>query len=656
MQRGGDEPLQGCEGRCPSARAGIRARTLATMLLVAVPSLVAFSLLVRGAAGELLRSRTEAHIRTVAESSARSVEELVQRGEHAALALASSPALEKALAPLEHGRPDAAAMAGLEESFLAAQRLDPDVQAIRLIDVDGNEVLKVREGKVVRATSTARGPLGLPPIQSIRGRAFFQESVRKPRGAVTISDLERGRVEGEEDWCPAMVRFTTPLFFRSGARAGVLAVNVWGAAVGSMLNRLVPPEQGAAFLVERNAADPQRSGIYLFHQDRRCEFGNQTGSRVTAWQQYPRDIVEAWMSAEAGMALHPQSGDLLAHVYYSPYGRPDRGWVVVLAAREDYFARPLARLEARVLALSVLILAGIVTASLLLSRTLTRPLRALAEGVRRIGEDLSARVPVHGGGEVAIVAESVNRMAAALQEQRSAREASERQLRETEKLASIGEMAAGLAHELNTPLSNIRALASLARRDVEAGEVDAQALSADLADMADQTRRCATIIEGLLRFARRQPPALATHDVNGLVDGSLALVRIRAQKKGIALAFAPAAAHVAVVDAAQLEQVFVNLLLNAIDAARPGGQVDVSTERAGGRIAVRVRDDGAGISAEHLPRIFDPFFTTKGVGEGTGLGLSVSYGIVRSHGGTLSVESAPGRGATFTVTLPAEIA
>ncbi|WP_234945141.1 sensor histidine kinase [Anaeromyxobacter sp. Fw109-5] len=649
MQRSGDGTLRRRDGRW---RSGIGARTLATMLLVAIPSLLAFSLLVRGAAGDLLRGRTEAHIQTVAQSSARGVEELVRRGEHSALALATSTSIVRALGELEDGRADTASVAALGESFLAAQRLDPAIQAVRLVDVEGNEVVKAREGELTPAHSPVHGPLGLPAIQSLRGRPFFEEALRAPRGSVTISDLERGRVEGEEDWCPAMVRFATPLFFQSGARAGVLIVNVWGAEVGAMLNRLVPAEQGAAFLVERNAAAPDRSGVYLFHQDGQCEFGNQTGSRVTAWQQYPRELVDSWMKTDAGIAMDPRTGDLLAHVYYSPYARPDRGWVVVLAAREAYFARPLERLQASVLGLSALVVAGTVVAALLLSRTLTQPLRTLAAGVRAIGDDLSVRVPVRGGREVAIVAESVNRMAGALQEHLETRERSERQLRETEKLASIGEMAAGLAHELNTPLSNIRALASLARRDLDAGRVELQALKADLADVADQTRRCTTIIDGLLRFARRQPPALAAHDVNRLVHGSLALVRLRAEKKGVTLAFEAGAAQAAVVDAAQLEQVFVNLLLNAVDAARPGGRVEVSTATAGGRIAVRVSDDGAGIAPEHLPRIFDPFFTTKAVGEGTGLGLSVSYGIVRNHGGALSVDSAPGRGATFTVSLP----
>ncbi|MFY3745176.1 sensor histidine kinase [Anaeromyxobacter sp. Red801] len=654
MQREDAPRLQERNGR--ARRAGIGARMLATMLGVGIPSFVAFSLVVLGVAEGLLRSRTESHIRTLAAGSAREVQELVRHGERTAAALAASPEVAAALAAAERGPTDGAAFAAVTASFLAAQRLDPALQAVRVVDAEGSEVLKVREGKVSAATSARRGPLGLPAIQSIRGRPFFEEAVRAAPGTVIVSNLERGRVEGEEAWCPAMVRFATPLSFPSGARAGVLVVNVWGAQVGALLNRLIPPEQGSAFLVERNLADPDRSGIYLFHPDGGCEFGNQTGTHVTAWKQYPGDVVRSWMASDAGLGVQPGTGDLLAHVYYSPYAREDRGWVIVLAAREAHFARPVARLRATVVGLSVVVLAGMVLAALLMSRTLTRPLRSLADGVRRLGEDLSVRVPVGGGREIAVVGEAVNRMAAVMREHLAERERSERQLRETEKLASIGEMAAGLAHELNTPLSNIRALASLAKRDLEAGPADPRALSQDLADVTEQTRRCSAIIQGLLRFARRQPPALAAHDVDALVHGALELVRLRAEGKGVALAFQPGPARPAVVDAAQLEQVFVNLLLNAIDASGPGGRVEVSTAAADGRVSVRVTDHGAGIDPEHLPRIFDPFFTTKEVGQGTGLGLSVSYGIVRSHGGALRVDSAPGRGATFTVELPAEAA
>ncbi len=633
-------------------RVGIGTKTAGAMLLLGVPSLLTLSWLVLRAAAALLQERTETHIATLAETSARNLDDLVGRSRSAALAVAESPVLQEALAAAAAGRKDPEPIRHLEASFEAFQRLEPEIQAIRVVDRDGNVVVKVREGKVIRAAARAPGPLGLDAITSVRGRPFFEEALRLPRGEVFVSDLERGRVDGEESWCPGMVRFATPLFLPSGARAGVVIVNVWSEAVGTMINRLVPHEQGTAFLVERNARDPERSGIYLFHPDRQCEFGNQTGTRVTAWQQYPREVVDGWMRTASGLVTDPASGDLLAHVYASPFGRDDHGWVIVLVARHDFFARPLARLEGRVLTLAGLVLLGIVAGSVVFSRTLARPLRELVEGVRRIGHDLSARVPVRGRDEIGTLSESVNRMAAELEAHLAEKARAERHLRETEKLASVGEMAAGLAHELNTPLANIRALAALARKDL-AGGLDPEALGRDLDDIGEQTRRCAAIIEGLLRFARRDPPALARHDVNCLLGASIDLVRLRAEKKRVAISFRRDAPPMPVVaDGPQLEQVFVNLLLNAVDAVPDGGRVEVAAEQQAGRVRVQVRDEGPGIPAEHLSRIFDPFFTTKEVGTGTGLGLSVSYGIVRSHGGDIDVESGPGRGATFTVSLP----
>jgi two-component system NtrC family sensor kinase len=214
-------------------------------------------------------------------------------------------------------------------------------------------------------------------------------------------------------------------------------------------------------------------------------------------------------------------------------------------------------------------------------------------------------------------------------------------------------MAAGLAHEINTPLSNIRALAALAGKDIEQGTVDAAALAGDLADIGEQTRKCSQIISALLGFARKQKSEFVLHDINSLVEKSLHLVRIKADKKNVLIDFKR---HDEVprikVDGHQIEQVCVNILLNAIDAVEPGGRVRVESEFSGAFVAIRFIDTGSGVEPHIIGKIFDPFFTTKGVGKGTGLGLSLSYGIVKNHGGTITVANGEEGGTVFTVMLP----
>jgi two-component system NtrC family sensor kinase len=631
----------------------IRHKALLTMLGVAVPSLVMFSVLILGGTGALLRDTATRQVRSLAGKSAMGLDDMVSESQAVLAAVREHPDVQRLLLTLERGDREeiAAAAAQLESTFLQMQKLDPTLQALRFIDAEGHVLVKVREGGIVPRAGSALSEAGLPSIHSIGDREFFRNTIGLAPGRIWVSNLERGRVEGEEKWCPAMVRFSTPLSFSDGRRGGVLLINVWGERAGTMINRLISPAEGTAFLVERNLINPERNGIYLFHQNSSCEFGNQTGSLITAFQEYPPEITDSWMSEPAGVAIHPQTGDILAHSFYSPYGSNDRGWVVVVNAKSSFFMGPLATIERRILwtAAAVVGLAGL--AALFLSRSLTRPIQAVIDGTRQVGQDLSSRILIQSKDEVGFLAGEINRMAASLQESIAEKERVEQQICHTEKLASVGEMAAGLAHELNTPLGNIRALAALAARDVEEG--DPAALRVDLLDIAEQTERCSRILTGVLGFARRQHPEMGLHDVNALIEKALELVRLRRESLGVQIDFlAETALSFVKVDAAQVEQVFVNLLLNAFDAMPKGGTVTIRGFAEEGRIAIRIADTGTGIAPEHLRKIFDPFFTTKEVGKGTGLGLSVSYGILRSQGGSIEVASTPGEGTAFTVKLP----
>ncbi|MDD2500506.1 MAG: ATP-binding protein [Geobacter sp.] len=269
-----------------------------------------------------------------------------------------------------------------------------------------------------------------------------------------------------------------------------------------------------------------------------------------------------------------------------------------------------------------------------------------------MGQQPDERIRIVDGDEVGFLAAEINRMADAMQEQATERLRVEEQIRTTEKLASIGEMAAGLAHELNTPLGNIKALALLARKGLTQGGCDREPLQADLDDIADQASKCSGIIGGLLSFARRSEGIPTNHDPLALVQDAFALVRLRADKQQVALqCVATDSLPRLYLDCDQLRQVFVNILLNAIDAT-PGGSVTVSVKVEPDRVLFHFTDTGCGIQPEHLDRIFDPFFTTKEVGQGTGLGLSVSYGMLQGMGGAIEVASQPGRGTTFSVILP----
>ena len=225
----------------------------------------------------------------------------------------------------------------------------------------------------------------------------------------------------------------------------------------------------------------------------------------------------------------------------------------------------------------------------------------------------------------------------------------EQQLIQAEKLSSIGLLAAGVAHEVNTPLAVISTYAQMLARQVSGDETKARMLE----KIAKQTFRASEIVNSLLNFSRTSPTEFGDVDLNRIVEETINLIEPQLRKAGVRLelSLAPELPPIKG-NAGRLQQVFLNLFLNARDAMEGGGTLRVRTFLSDGSVQVDVADTGKGIPPEILSRIYDPFFTTKPAKRGTGLGLSVTYGIVREHGGTIEVESLPGAGTCFHLDFP----
>jgi signal transduction histidine kinase len=225
----------------------------------------------------------------------------------------------------------------------------------------------------------------------------------------------------------------------------------------------------------------------------------------------------------------------------------------------------------------------------------------------------------------------------------------EEQLRHADRLATIGQLAAGVAHELNEPLGSILGFAQLAGKNPKLPKEAEQ----DLEKIVASSLQAREIIKKLLIFARQMPPSKTLVSLNQIVNDGLYLLDTRLAKKGIELALllAPSLPEITA-DPVQLHQVLVNLIVNALQAMPDGGRLTIQTRGSEDAVSLIVEDTGTGMSEEVLQKIFVPFFSTKDVGEGTGLGLAVVHGIVKAHGGFIKVESAPERGSRFEVQLP----
>jgi signal transduction histidine kinase len=281
----------------------------------------------------------------------------------------------------------------------------------------------------------------------------------------------------------------------------------------------------------------------------------------------------------------------------------------------------------------------------------------VAHGVKRgvaevfYGDDVEGEDEVFLREEHALLGAVAREAGRLVERERATRERArlEEELRHADRLATIGTLAAGVAHELNEPLGSVLGLAQLAGKT----EGLPPSAAADLDKIVRAALHAREIVRKLMLFARREPPRKAVMRIETVVSEALDLLEARCAQSGVAVVreFAKGLPE-SVADAAQIRQVIVNLAVNAIQAMPEGGTLRVRIRAEAKVLAIEVCDDGAGMDEATRRRIFAPFFTTKDVGEGTGLGLAVVHGIVSSHGGTIEVDSAPGRGSLFRVLLP----
>lgn len=364
------------------------------------------------------------------------------------------------------------------------------------------------------------------------------------------------------------------------------------------------------------------------------------------------DAVEVVPVLVAGEHFFAQSGQFDWH-------GAGRGFRYLLLSSYEQRLRELG--DTRV-ALAGVSLAGIVVSGVLvwiLVSRVTRPLRELRDTAEAVGKgDFTRRVTRFSNDECGDLAETFNHMTANLQSSLAELEktvetlrTTQHQLIQSEKLSAVGQFVAGVAHELNNPLTAVIGFADLLSQTVADPELQPRL---DL--IARSAHRCHRIVQSLLSFARQHKPERGPVQITEAIDDVLELMAydLRTSNIQVVREFDPALPLVEA-DPHQLQQVFINLLSNARQAIQPfrsDGRMIIRAKANGRMVRLEFQDNGPGISKENLSRIFDPFFTTKPVGKGTGLGLSLSYGIIREHGGSIHVESEPGEGAMFVIELP----
>lgn len=314
-------------------------------------------------------------------------------------------------------------------------------------------------------------------------------------------------------------------------------------------------------------------------------------------------------------------------------------------------------IQRKVLAVFILItLAGMALATglgYILADKIIKPVQRLIKASQLVSEgSLTPDIGPISKGEIGLLQNTFKDMVAAMGRRRAA---SEDKIIQSEKQASVGRLAAGVAHEINNPLTGVLTYSHmlLRRKDI------APEVRSDLETIVAATERVRKIVKGLLDFSRQTKLDPEATEINRLVSSTISLLENQALVKGVAIRFHPGENLPLVkLDRSQFQSVLINIIINALDATEPGGNVTVYTAtgiygNGAGRkgIEITIADTGCGIPPENLDKLFDPFFTTKAIGQGTGLGLSVSLGIVQRHGGNIRVQSEPGKGSRFFIWL-----
>lgn len=336
---------------------------------------------------------------------------------------------------------------------------------------------------------------------------------------------------------------------------------------------------------------------------------------------------------------------------YIPYPERLLNWILIAEVDRDIFTAQYRLLRLGLLALGVVAIGLSLFLAHLASRLISAPIVRLSENLEAYGrgESPAADLPT-ATTEIRNLQRSFRAMTESLTAAEQEKAAAQQRLLRTAKLASIGEMAAGIGHELNNPLNNILALIKLLGRRLATDDAAQQ----DLQSLREEAHRAALIVRGVLNFAKQIQPTLQRYAVAPWLETCVRRVQRSADAKRIVIRIECEADLLAHADPFQMEQVVVNLLTNAIQASPEDGEILLAAARTDPWLRLQIIDQGGGLPPEVLDHLFEPFFTTKPFGEGSGLGLSVSLGIVESHGGQLHLFNHAQGGCTAEILLPLE--
>lgn len=596
------------------------------------------------------------------ESISRELERHLRDNQELVQGMARAPAVQgfvPVLAGQASGRlpePSTRLRAQVNRYFEGFQTILPGTFYLRLLDVNGNSLVKVSHNN--RSDPTYESLSGLDYVEQEIASEKFVTRLRElaPNQAHAL-DLPHNRLNEMLEFNFPLLDYVVPLY-QGDQWVGALAVTLGGRHLDRILDNASRLYQGELFVVENNPDKPQRHGRILYDKSSDIRFAQIRAETVYAGDKYDDQMLIEVVDSTSG--LYRSENERFHNYYVELIPYPDRliSWVLTSHIDSSVIFSPYSviRIGIGLFGIAALII------TLLLSdigvRKVAQPLCRLAGRLKAYanGDHAQRAEEKQAIDEIGALAQAFNYLADTLDTAREQRDRAEHMMLQSNKLASIGQMAAGIGHEINNPLNNVLSYTKLLQRTLQKVEYDApqtrQRVQADLDALRDEALRASDIVRGILNFARQVPPQYSHFEVQPWLENTLALVRQAARGRHVQLDLQCDFAGELEGDRSQLQQALINLLLNAIQASPPDGRVLIRCQRQARRLILTIHDEGEGIAPEKLDNIFDPFFSTKAEGEGSGLGLSISLGIIEFHNGALTIENNPDGGVTATVVLP----
>lgn len=541
-----------------------------------------------------------------------------------------------------------ATLARINQFFEEFHAIFPSLTSLRILDQSGNSVVKVTDGR--RSPGVYESLGRLPYVEQEVGDRGFVEYLRSlPPGEIHYALLPHRRMNPDALPRLRLYDYVVPLYHR-GQWVGALTVSVEGGQLDRIAAHASRLYQGELFIVEVNPEQPQRNGALLYDESRNLNIFQVRPDDYHLADVYGPKLWHALGPGPDGVVDDALPGESVYYVEMLPYPNLLLSWMLAMRVDERVVAAPFERIRWGIAGFAGFALIISLLLAKVAARTVAQPVCRLARSLKAFADgDRRVRAEPQSMDEVNALADSFNYMADTLERAREERDRAHHMLLQHAKLASIGQMAAGIGHEINNPLNNILSLSKLMKRGLP--EADTR-LRSDLESLRDEALRASQIVRGVLNFARQLPAEYDRFPIRPWLTETLELVRSEAEAHQVRLhCECPLQAELEA-DRGQLQQALINLLLNAVHASAAGQTVTLTAELDGEVLVLRVRDQGPGIDARTVDQIFDPFYTTKPVGQGSGLGLSISLGIVEYHEGTLDVVNHPEGGVEAAIRLP----